>query len=78
VQQLRETFAEAAHYRYAILGHDSIFNLDVIGFLKATGFEPNCSWLLNLGPTIRSIWKKCLRTKNWMKSGVAIYLIVSV
>ena len=40
VQQLRETFPEAASYRYAILDHDSIFNIDVIAFLKATGFKP--------------------------------------
>jgi hypothetical protein len=40
VQQLRETFPEAAPYRYAILDHDSIFNVDVIAFLKTTGFEP--------------------------------------
>lgn len=40
VQQLRETFAEAAPYRYAILDHDSIFNADVIAFLKATGVKP--------------------------------------
>jgi hypothetical protein len=40
VQQLRETFPEAASYRYAILDHDSIFNLDVIAFLKATGLKP--------------------------------------
>src|SRR6516162_9863460 len=40
VQELRETFAEAAPYRYAILDHDAIFNLDVIAFLKATGFKP--------------------------------------
>jgi putative transposase len=40
VQQLRETFPEAASYRYAILDHDSIFNVDVIAFLKATGFKP--------------------------------------
>ena len=39
VQQLRETFPEAASYRYAILDHDSIFNVDVIAFLKATGFK---------------------------------------
>ena len=30
----------AAPYRYAILDHDAIFNVDVIAFLKATGFEP--------------------------------------
>ena len=40
MQELRETFAEAAPYRYAILDHDAIFNLDVIAFLKATGFKP--------------------------------------
>ena len=40
VQQLRESFAEAAPYRYVILDRDSIFNADVIGFLKATGLEP--------------------------------------
>src|SRR5262245_13810528 len=32
VQQLRETFAQAAPYRYAILDRDSIFNADVIAF----------------------------------------------
>jgi putative transposase len=37
---LRETFAEAAPYRYAILDRDSIFNADVIDFLKATGLKP--------------------------------------
>jgi putative transposase len=40
VQQLRETFAEVAPYRYAILDRDSIFNADVIGFLQATGLKP--------------------------------------
>jgi len=40
VQQLRETFAEAAPYRYVILDRDSIFNADVIAFLKATGLKP--------------------------------------
>jgi homeodomain-containing protein len=39
VQQLRETFAEAGPYRYAILDHDSIFNKDVIAFLEATGLK---------------------------------------
>jgi hypothetical protein len=38
VQQLRETLPEAAPYRYAILDHDAIFNVDVMAFLKATGF----------------------------------------
>ena len=40
MQQLRETFPEAAPYRYAILDHDAIFNVDVMTFLKATGFKP--------------------------------------
>ena len=40
VQQLRETFAEAAPYRYAILDRDSIFNADVLAFLQATGLQP--------------------------------------
>jgi putative transposase len=35
-----DTFAEAAPYRYAILDRDSIFNADVIAFLKASGLEP--------------------------------------
>ena len=38
MQQLRETFAEAAPY--AILDHDAIFNVDVMAFLKASGFKP--------------------------------------
>src|SRR5215468_947781 len=40
VQQLRETFAEAAPYRYAIVDRDSIFNADVLAFLQATGLQP--------------------------------------
>jgi hypothetical protein len=40
VQQLGETLPEAASYRYTILDHDSIFNADVIAFLKATGLKP--------------------------------------
>jgi hypothetical protein len=40
VQQLRETFAEAAPYRYAIQDNDSIFNGDVVAFLGATGLQP--------------------------------------
>jgi transposase InsO family protein len=40
VQQLRETFVEAGPYRYVILDRDSIFNVDVIAFLKATGLKP--------------------------------------
>ena len=40
MQQLREAFPETASYRYAILDHDSIFNADVIAFLKATGLKP--------------------------------------
>jgi hypothetical protein len=41
MQQLLESFAEAAPYRYVILDRDSIFNADVIAFLKATGLEQN-------------------------------------
>ena len=40
VQQLREAFPEAAPYRYAILDRDSIFDADVLAFLKATGLQP--------------------------------------
>jgi len=40
VQQLREALPEAGPYRYAILDRDSIFNADVIAFLKATGLTP--------------------------------------
>jgi hypothetical protein len=40
VQQLREAFPEARPYRYAVFDHDSIFNADVVNFLKATGLEP--------------------------------------
>jgi hypothetical protein len=39
VQQLRETFPDAAPYRYDILDHDSVFNGDVIAFLAATGLR---------------------------------------
>ena len=40
VQQLRKAFPEASKYRYVILDHDSKFNEDVIGFLKATNLKP--------------------------------------
>lgn len=40
VQQLRETFAEAAPYRYAIFDHDSKFEPTVVAFLQATGLQP--------------------------------------
>jgi transposase InsO family protein len=40
VQQLREAFPEAAPYRYAVLDGDSIFDADVVAFLKATGLTP--------------------------------------
>lgn len=43
VQQLREAFPEAAPYRYAILDRDSIFDADVLSFLKATGLRPKCT-----------------------------------
>jgi transposase InsO family protein len=40
VQRLREAFAEAGPYRYAICDHDSKFDADVMPFLKATGLKP--------------------------------------
>jgi len=40
VQQLREVFPEAAPYRYVILDRDSIFDANVVTFLKATGLRP--------------------------------------
>ena len=40
IQQLREAFPEASPYRYVIFDRDSIFNPDVIAFLKATGLKP--------------------------------------
>jgi putative transposase len=40
VQQLREAFPEAARYRYVILDRDSMFNDEVITFMKATGVKP--------------------------------------
>jgi transposase InsO family protein len=40
VQQLREAFPEAAPYRYVILDRDSIFDANVVAFLKATGLRP--------------------------------------
>jgi transposase InsO family protein len=40
VQQLREAFAEAGPYRYAILDRDAKFDATVITFLQATGLKP--------------------------------------
>ena len=39
VQQLREAFPEAGHYRFVILDHDSKFNEDELAFLQATGLQ---------------------------------------
>jgi transposase InsO family protein len=39
VQQLREAFAEAGPYRYAILDRDKKFDASVITFLQATGLK---------------------------------------
>jgi putative transposase len=40
IQPLRETFPEAAPYRYVILDRDTKFDQEVIRFLKATGLTP--------------------------------------
>jgi putative transposase len=40
IQQLRETFPEAAPYRYVILDRDAKFDREVILFWKATGLTP--------------------------------------
>jgi hypothetical protein len=40
VQQLREAFAEAGRYRYAIFDRDSKFDAQVVTLLKTTGLEP--------------------------------------
>jgi hypothetical protein len=40
IQQLRETFPQAAPYRYVILYRDSKFDDEVIMFLKTTGLTP--------------------------------------
>ena len=37
---MREAFPEVGPYRYAIFDHDSKFDTNVDGFLKATGLEP--------------------------------------
>lgn len=40
IQQLREAFPDACPYRYAVFDRDSIFNADVVTFLKSAGLEP--------------------------------------
>jgi transposase InsO family protein len=40
IQQLREAFPEAGPYQYVIFDRDSIFNDEVVAFLKATGLKP--------------------------------------
>ena len=37
VQQWREAFPEVTRYRYALLDHDSIFDAEVISFLRPPG-----------------------------------------
>ena len=40
VQQLRDVFPGDGPYRFMLLDHDSTFDGNVIGFLKATGLDP--------------------------------------
>jgi transposase InsO family protein len=40
VQQLRDVFPGDGPHRFMLLDHDSTFDGDVIGFLKATGLDP--------------------------------------
>jgi hypothetical protein len=40
VQELQESFPEAVPYCYAIVDRDSIFDADVMAFLKASGLRP--------------------------------------
>ena len=60
VQQLRETFPEAAPYRYVILDRDSKFGKEVITFLKATGLQPKRT-------SIQSPWQNGL-AERWVGS----------
>jgi transposase InsO family protein len=50
IQQLRETFPQAAPCRYVILDRDLKFDLEVIMFLKATGLQSK-------GKHIQSPWQ---------------------
>ncbi len=60
VQQLREAFPDAGPFRYAILDRDSIFNADVIAFLKATGLKPKRT-------SIQSPWQNGI-SERWVGS----------
>ena len=60
VQQLREAFPDAGPYRYAIFDHDSIFNEEVITFLKATGLKPKRT-------SVQSPWQNGI-AERWVGS----------
>jgi hypothetical protein len=60
IQQLRETFPQAAPYRYVILDRDSQFADEVIMFLKATGLTPKRA-------SIQSPWQNGL-AERWVGS----------
>ena len=60
VQQLRETFPEAAPYRYATLDRDSKFGVEVITFLKATGLQPKRT-------SVRAPWQNGM-AERWVSS----------
>ena len=60
VQQLREAFPEAGPYRYVIFDRDSIFNEDVVIFLKATGLKPKRT-------SVRAPWQNGI-AERWVGS----------
>lgn len=60
VQQLREAFPDAGPYRYVILDRDSIFNGEVIAFLKATGLKPKRT-------SVRAPWQNGI-AERWIRS----------
>jgi putative transposase len=66
VQQLREAFPEAGHYRYVIFDHDPKFDADVITFLQATGLQAQRTSVGKTG--LRSTGSEAVATRSWTTS----------
>jgi hypothetical protein len=64
VLQLREAFPEARPYRYVILDRDSIFNADVIGFLKSTGLKPKRT-------SVQALWQNGIALDRKLSPGAS-------
>ena len=64
VQQLRDVFPGDGPHPFMLLDHDSTFDGDVMGFLKATGLDPTRTG-------IRAPCKTASRSAGWADAGAS-------